>query len=398
MQFPVLRGIALVAISLLASCSGDKGDSAPPPTDVTLKAGDGVVAVTFTATPGVDYWILYAPGTNVTTDNWVNLPGAAVVRNAVPPQIISPLKNDQIYSFTVNARISGGTGGPGSPSLSATPRLSGVIWTAGTPLGNVDLRGIASVGTFVTVGSGGALFTSTDGKTFTAGTSGVTADLNDVIGLGVVGAATFYVVGAAGTIISSTDATNWTARTSGTTANLNSIAVGLARYVAVGDNGAIVSSGDGVTFTPAASGTTANLYRVVFSGSQFIAVGAGGTILSSADGLTWSAVTSNTTADLRGLVIAYNQWNALGSNGTFLTSTDAITWTVRPNIGTANFRAVTYVTQLVAVGANGVIYTSTDGTNWTAQNSGTTATLNAVSRIPFGYVAVGAAGTNLTTE
>ncbi len=60
--------------------------------------------------------------------------------------------------------------------------------------------------------------------------------------------------------------------------------------------------------------------------------------------------------------------------------------------------------QFVAVGAGGAIYTSTDGITWQPAVSGTTTDLYAVTftgtsvlTLQIGYVAVGAAGVNLTS-
>jgi hypothetical protein len=397
MRFWTLGGALCAAVALVAGCSGSNGESAPPPTNVVVTAGDARATVTFTGAAGVDYWIFFAPGTNVTADNWVTIPGATVVRNATSPQVVAGLRNGQSYSLAMNGRRDGGPGGAGTGTFTFTPRLAGVTWVAGAPLTNAELRGAAVLGTVVVVGAGGAIYTTADGKTFNPVTSGVTADLNSVFVSGISTAANYYVVGANGTILYSSDSTTWTARTSGTTGNLNAFAVGAGRYVAVGDNGTIVTSTDGITYTPTTSGTTANLTRVIFSG-RFVAVGTGGTIVTSTDGLAWQSVTSNTTADLRVLVIAFSQWIALGSNGTYVRSADSTTWTAQPNIGAVNFRAAVLGNQLVAVGTNGAIYTTTDGTTWVAQNSGTTANLNALSLITGGYLAVGAGGVNLISQ
>ncbi len=397
MRFWILGTVVCAAAALLAGCGGSKGESAPPPTNVAVTAGDARVTVTFNGDAGVDYWVFYAPGTNVTVDNWFSVPGAAVVRNAKSPQVISGLRNGQAYSLAMNGRRDGGPGGPGSGTIIFTPRLAGVTWLPGAPVANVELRGAAILGSVFVVGTGGAILTSSDGKTFSPSTSGVTTDLNDIFAGGLVTSPSLYAVGAGGTILYSGDGVTWTARISGTTANLNSFTIGGGRFVAVGDNGTIVTSADGTTFSAATSGTTANLTRVVYS-SRFVAVGTGGTVLTSTDGVTWQSATSNTTADLRALTLAFNQWVALGSNGAYITSTDSLTWTAQPNIGNVNFRAVVRGNQVVAAGSNGAIYTSTDGVTWVAQNSGTTANLNALSLIVGGYLAVGAGGVNLTSQ
>ena len=133
-----------------------------------------------------------------------------------------------------------------------------------------------------------------------------------------------------------------------------------------------------------------------FAAGKFIAVGAGGTLLTSADGTTWTAVASQTTRDLRALAFGASTIVAVGAAGTVITSPDAATWTARPAIGAADLAAVAFGSQFVAVGRGGAIFTSADAVTWTAQSSGTTNDLNAVASGNFGYLAVGAAGTNLT--
>ena len=387
---------AILAATTLAACGGSKGDPAAAPTNVAVKAGDGRVTVTFNGQAGVDYWVFFAPGTGLTVDNWVNLPGAGVQRNAVSPAVISALRNGQLYSFTINGRTDGGPGGPATATLTATPRLAGSEWVAGAALDAAELRGAVFGSPYLLVGTGGKIFSSpiTDGRAYTALTSGTTADLNDATAVGT----TYVAVGANGTVVGSSDsAATWTARTSGTTATLNSIAVGSGRYVAVGNGGTIVTSTDGATFTPATSGTTANLRRVAFS-TRFVAVGDGGVILTSTDGLTWTAATSNTTANLRALALGFGLFIALGDNGALVTSPDGTTWTARPSIGPVNVRSATVASQGVAVGTGGAIYTSPDGVTWSAQNSGSTANLLAVTRAIFGYVAVGSGGVVLSSE
>lgn len=397
MRLVFVGALLCVALATLSACGGSNGEEAPPPTNVAVTPGDGRVTVTFTGQSGVDYWIFYAPGTGLTADNWVTVPGAAVRRNAQSPQVIGGLVNGQAYSLAMNGRRNGGPGGPGTGTFVVTPRLAGANWVAGTSLSNVELRGGVLLGTATVVGTGGAIFNTSDGRVFNQASSGVTADLNDIAVSGTVGSATYFAVGANGTILSSSNTTLWTTRTSGTSRDLNSIALGAGRWVAVGDNGTIVTSSDGNTFAAATSGTSANLLRVVYSG-RFVAVGTGGTIVSSTDGLSWQSTSSNTTEDLRALSIGSGRFVALGGNGANLISADGLSWTAQQTVGAVNFRSVTRGNQFVAVGTGGAIYTSTDGTSWTAQNSGTTVTLNSVSLLGDGYLAVGDSGVNLTSR
>jgi hypothetical protein len=392
--FRVKRLLAVAAATFLMAACGGTGDPAPAPSGVAVTPGDGNVKISWNAEPGVDYWIFYAPGTSITTENWASLPGARVLRQASSPQTIGGLLNGTTYAFTINGRKGGGPGGPGTPAITATPRPAGATWSVGTSLGTEDLRGVVYGVKFVAVGTQGVAFSSADGVTWTPSTTGTTSALNRVI----FSTAGYVAVGDGGTIVTSTDLATWTARTSATANALNGVAFnGINTFVAVGGAGTILVSTDAAaTWTAANSGTTAALYGVAFAAGRFIAVGAAGTLLTSTDGTNWTAVASQTTQDLRAVAFGASTIVAVGASGTVITSPDAVTWTARPAIGAADLAAVAFGSQFVAVGSGGAIFTSADGATWTAQSSGTTNALNAVAAGNFGYVAVGAAGTNLT--
>jgi len=142
----------------------------------------------------------------------------------------------------------------------------------------------------------------------------------------------------------------------------------------------------------------------------YVAVGADGTVITSTDGTTWKSVAVNTTRDLRGVTFgvlttitgltttATNVFVATGAAGTVLTSNDGLTWTLQSPISTNTVNAVAFGGRFVAVGNAGRIYTSADGASWQAQASGTANDLTAIARTSDGYVAVGAAGTTLTSQ
>lgn len=406
----VLLVASIAAAALLNGC-GSSGSSADAPPDLKVIAGDSVATISWTAAPDVDYWLFYAPGSNVTTSNWLSIGGLAI-QHVTSPYTVGGLVNGTTYSFTMNARKGGGPGGPGAVTQVITPRLAGSNWTVGTPLGTTKLNGASSFGTTnVFVGSGGAIYSQISGAAPTVQTNpAAPADLN-----AVVHASLGYVaVGATGTIVFSTDGATWVAKTSGTAANLFGVTTpGAGSYVAVGAGGATLFSGDGSAWTVATSATTKTLYAATYGAGRYVAVGANGAVVTSTDGSTWQAVTVNTTSDLRGVAFGLvttftvtgttttttqtNTFVAVGTNGTLLTSTDGLTWTLRTPISTKNMNAVTYGGQFVAVGDAGSIYSSADGITWLAQSSGTLNDLNAITRTNSGYTAVGAAGTLLTS-
>lgn len=401
----VLLMASLAITALLNGCSGG-GSSADAPPDLKAIAGDSTVTLAWTADPDVEYWVFYGLGSGITPANWLERGGTAIP-GAKSPFIVGGLLNGVTYSFTVNGRKNGGPGGPGAPSQDVIPRIAGGSWTVGTPLGTGRLTGVSvAATTHAVVGAGGAIYTVVGDAAGAAQTNpAAPADLNAIVNSGL----SFVAVGAAGRIVSSTDAITWTARTSGTTADLYAAASTGSSLVAVfGAGGTILTSNDSATWTAAAtSPTTKTLYAATFGNGRYVAVGADGTVVTSADAFTWQSVTVNTTRHLRAvafgavpltLTTSTNTFVALGDAGTLLTSNDGLTWTLQPAMSANNIAGVTYGGQFVAVGNAGSIFTSADGITWKAQSSGTTNDLTAVARTASGFVAVGAAGTYLTAR
>ena len=404
--------MASLAISAVLNGCGGKGESVDAPPDFTAIAGDSLVTIAWTAVPGVDYWLFYAPGSGVTTTNWLTIGGWSIL-NVTPPYTLTGLINGSPYSFTMNARKNGGAGGPGAPTQVVVPRFAGTSWTVGTPLGTARLNGISAlVTTNVIVGAGGALFSGATGSVPVARTNpAAPVDLNAI----TAATSGFMAIGKNGTAIFSADATTWAARTTGTVADLNAVASsGVVQYVAFGAAGTTIVSNDGTAWTTATSATTKDLYAATYGNGRYVAVGAQGTIVTSTDGAAWTAVASNTTSDLRGVALGAfvtttgtgaatmstttYLFVAVGANGTLVTSADGLAWTVRAPISTNTLNAVAFSGQFVVVGNAGSIHTSADGITWQVRPSGTQNDLTALTRTTAGYVAVGAAGTYLTSQ
>jgi len=174
----------------------------------------------------------------------------------------------------------------------------GVTWSAASvPAGlSSNLYGVSytSTGLWLATGAGGTLLTSSDGSSWSAVASGTTADLRGAAYRALSSttitipttttttiAAAYVVVGAGGVVLSSTDGSSWTAQTSGTTADLQTVTPQLTRFLAVGSGGAVITSPDGLTWTARTSGTASALYGLVNGGAQYVAVGAGGVNLYS---------------------------------------------------------------------------------------------------------------------
>ena len=396
---------AIIAALIFAGCGGGNPPSAPA--NVTVAVHDSSALVSWTVESGIEYWVWYAALANITEQSCVSALNCTIHRGVTSPFLISGLINGTTYSVFVNGASKGSPVGASSATMSFVPKVAGAIWSAGAPLGASNLLGLgftpatATAGsTFVTVGTGGSIFSSANATTWTAATSNVAVNLNAVL----YGHATFVVVGDSGVILSSPDAVTWTARASGTANNLNALTSNGTVIFAVGAKGTIVSSGDGLSWIPQISGTTNDLFGVTFGNALYVAVGAKGVLLTSPDGATWKLVASPTSLDLKSVAYGAGTFVAVGASGALVTSTDGITWTARAPIAASSLAAVTYGSQFVAVGSGGSIFTSVDGINWQPAVSGTTNDLNAVvysasltaTLLRVGYAAVGAAGVNLT--
>lgn len=405
----------LLALSLSA-CGGSGGSSAPPPTGFQVTPGNGTITVTWNATPGVDYWLMYAQ--TATPIDIKNPPSPHTwVQSATSPFVLSGLTNGTVYSFAMNARTNGGPGGAQTASLSAAGRYAGGSWTAGatTVTAPTDLFALA-YGTasdasvnYLAFGSSGKIFKTTDGATWSAVTPSA------AIGTDFKGAVyafgKFIGVGSnaaqgSNNILVSTNLSDWTGAASGTiTAGINAVATNGSLAVAVGDAGTTYYSTDGSNWTAAAAtNTVATLKGVAYSSSNglWVAVGQNGALITSTDGSNWTARTSQagSTALNSVAVTSGNGFVAVGNGGTVVTSSDGQTWTLR-SVGSLapNLYAVsTDSNQFLAVGQGGNAYTSPDGITWTSIALGATYTLYAIQGGVSSYVVVGAAGANLTSR
>ena len=67
----------LMVAVLVSACGGSGGSSAPAPSGgITVTPGDGTATISWTMTPGVKYWLFYAPNKTITSTDWINVPGS----------------------------------------------------------------------------------------------------------------------------------------------------------------------------------------------------------------------------------------------------------------------------------------------------------------------------------
>jgi hypothetical protein len=257
------------------------------------------------------------------------------------------------------------------------------------------------------VGSGAAVvLTSTDGAAWTLRPTTMPSGGQALYAVGH-GGGLYVAVGSGGRIMTSPDATTWTERSSPTTQELRSVAYGNDRFVAVGLSSTVLTSGDGSAWAAQPVGL-GNVGAVTFFGGEFLAV-AGSGIWASSDGAAWSrrsdmqfwmASWSGIAGGAGTVVAAGGDPQRLDmTNAAVLTSTDGFNWT---NVAVAygapgearNFRTVGYgPAGFVAAGESGTLYVSTDGLSWTSRALPASRGLNAVAHDDgTRYCAVGSYG------
>lgn len=212
---------------------------------------------------------------------------------------------------------------------------SGVIHFeyVGTQL--VNLHGVASLnGTIVSVGSGGAIYRSGDGISWTGGAGPTSATLRDV----TVAGDRFYTVSEAGEIFRSANGVSWELVRTGTGVALNSIEATSSGILAVGAEGQLLLSPDGVDWNAGIVPGELELFTVFETGGLLYAAGESGWLLASSDGLNWSlaedaiwrshdirdvVVTEDTVVAAGAAGLVEGSINISGSSGILLTSTKA---------------------------------------------------------------------------
>lgn len=403
---------AVLLTALVCACGGAGSSASAPVGGITVTPSNGQVTVSWAASPGVEYWLVYAATSSPL--NVQSLPAGHVwVSPATSPYTVTGLTNGVTYTFAVNGRTNGGPGGPLTPSQSATPHIAGAHWLPGSGVStSTALTGLSygsstadSLNYFVAVGNGGAIYkaqhnvsATINGYSWSALTSGVTTDFKAAL----YAFNKYIAVGAnqgTNNIVSSADLTTWTPATwTPAGANINALASNGTGVLAVGDGGKAFYTADGTTWTSVTTGVTDNLYGLTYSSAVgWVAVGANGRMISSTDMLTWTSITSGTTNTLRGVAVtSSNVHVAVGDGGKVLTSSDGVNWTAQTPAGTNLLAVSTDSSQFLAVGQSGTVLTSPDGTTWTSvSQTASTQDLTAIYGSIGLYVVVGASGANI---
>ena len=304
--------------------------------------------------------------------------------------ISSLLQDSDSQSITISSNVIRDLGGNFFAGIANGP-LSLVnvsllnAWVSQTSNTNPHLLGVHFINSTHgwAVGNSGALTTTTNGTTWSAGSIGTSNAMRDVHFVNVNNG---WAVGNSGAMRTTTDGgITWSNQTSGTTESLHNIHfVGSDLGWVVGDKGTIISTTDGgLSWNSDTSGTTSDLRGIHFSGPgrPGWAVGAGGTILNAPSTIgSWSAQTSGTIATLNDVYfIDANRGWIVGANGTILgTVNRGANWNVLNSGTTANLNGVYFADSGNgwAAGAGGtIITTSNGGTTWSVQSTPTTNSL-----------------------
>lgn len=125
-------------------------------------------------------------------------------------------------------------------------------------------------------------------------------------------------------IFTSPDGKTWTAQSAGTAVQLRAVACSDMQCVAVGDLD-IVTSADGKRWTvqdidPPTVLPHTVLAGVTWTGKQFVAVGYFGVVYTSSNGNTWTSQKSGISQTLQGIAWSGTQLVVVGQKGTILTS------------------------------------------------------------------------------
>ena len=244
------------------------------------------------------------------------------------------------YALRVSAHD--GKGGIAIKNLSLTVTDPLTAWTARTTgVTNTLYGAIYAGGKFVVVGDNGASLTSTDGSTWTRGTTPLTAQFPRSI---AHNGARYVTVGLASTASTvraaaafSTDGLTWTAGTvPANSGQILALAFGAGRFVAVGETGRIYNSIDGAAWTEVTSPITNTLRAIAYADNLFVATGDSGRILTSVDGIAWSNRSVATGNSISSIVRHQGQWFAAVSAFECFSSADGAAWTRISTAGRTN--------------------------------------------------------------
>lgn len=312
----LLRVIAaLMLVMITGSCGGGGGgDATGPGGGPAVPTGPGASWTPVTKPTGATSWFDVAYG----NAKWVAVgSGARAVSNdgiAWTPTTIT------VSSYSFNTTVTFDNGifvDVGSQGVSTS--ANGTSWSSQVLSNAQALVGAAyGLGTWVVADD---RFLSSDVLAFMvsttngAGWSPVLTTIGYAQPTSVAfGNGTFVVVGYGSLVATSTNVTSWTKRTFPGTGDGGVLAVtyGGDKFVAVTNTGKAYRSADGITWTKHTIGVGA-FYGVTYGNGQFVAVGNVGHIYVSVDGATWTKRTwTGGSNDLEGVKFGNAKFVAVG--------------------------------------------------------------------------------------
>ena len=309
-----------------------------------------------------------------------------VVKNVAPPcvntaKLIYQLNDGAVASVegVYDRGIALGTtlyllAGGGTPSNSMSSSGDGAAFSVSAgvlPSGIAVTCSVIGASGIIVLGAGTAVLYSTTGDNWTSATISVGFQIQ---GLAFDGT-TYVAVGDGGQIWTSTNLTAWTSRTSGFgTTNINGVVFGGTKFLAVGDAGKASSSPSGTTWTAETTGFgAAPIFCVTYGAGVYVIAGNAGTLSTSPDGATYTSRTSGTSSGITTLTYGGSLFVLGTSAGEIVTSPTAVTWTKRvsPFAAAETINASVYGDGLwLVAGGNGLAATSSEGVRWQMVSTG----------------------------
>ena len=226
-------------------------------------------------------------------------------------------------------------------------------------------------GMFVRVGEVGLISYSSDAVVWTRIPEYMVASAHQFTGV-TFGNGKFVAVTKGGYSLTSTDAFSWTVSAQ-STESFTAITFGNGVFVATNDVGDAFTSVDGTAWKAVSVKAHTKIHSITYGNGQFVIVGEKGLVATSPSGLVWTDRSVSDLYELFSVTFALNKFVAVGSAiyaGAIITSSDAVTWSQNQTTSTSTLYGVSANdTTFIAVGAAGSILTSTDGAQWAKAES-----------------------------
>ncbi len=340
---------------------------------------NGVYSLTTLGTVGVGYVLTRTTDFNSST-TIVYGDTVAVLQGTVNANQQFTMNNQNAIAVGTTAITFAQTSGGSQLTPGNNIQITGNTVSAVMPIGTILPAAISDDGTWLQM-NGQVASQATYATLFKlighqpefawAWSSILNAATNTINGVAFGNTNTYVLVGNGGVIYSSTDLVTWTSRTSGVATALNAVCWDSTNslFIAVGASNVILTSPDGTTWTPRTSGVTSTLANVLFVSGRTVAVGSAGWITQSTNGTSWTASQPNSAPSYQTLVFTLGRWFTApvgtNANGTSY-STDGITFTyvAKPTTnsqGFSGFDATYFYTYDVATGE---VWRSTDASSW----------------------------------